>query len=238
MNDFLDLAFSSINLPLTVLLIILIIYWLVTMISGIDFDLDFDVEVDADVDFDIDSDVGLEGGNLAIEDVSNAEITKEDVVGKRQKPLKWWQVFLIYFNFVGLPFMFTFTAFIFIWWIILMLATALTFSSENVIGFAIFFLAIIPALILTKIFTTPFKSFFKGLNKDGDEPVDFLGRKGICLSTVSGDKMGRAEVVVDGNPMNIYIKSLKGETINYQQSILIIKESADKNFFYVELYNE
>lgn len=182
MNDFLDLAFSSINLPLTVLLIILIIYWLVTMISGIDFDLDFDVEVDADVDFDIDSDVGLEGGNLAIEDVSNAEITKEDVVGKRQKPLKWWQVFLIYFNFVGLPFMFTFTAFIFIWWIILMLATALTFSSENVIGFAIFFLAIIPALILTKIFTTPFKSFFKGLNKDGDEPVDFRKKRNLLIN--------------------------------------------------------
>lgn len=238
MSEFFDTAFSSINLPLTVLLIILIIYWLVTMISGIDLDLDFDVEVDTDVDFDIDSDASIEGGNLDIEDVSNTEITKDDVVGNRQQPLKWWQVFLIYFNFVGLPFMFTFTSFIFIWWIIMMLATTLTFSSENVIGFILFFAAIIPALFLTKIFTTPFKSFFKKLNKDGDEPVDFLGRKGICLSTVSGDKMGRAEVVVEGNPMNIYIKSLNGETINYQQSILIIKESADKNFFYVELYNE
>lgn len=238
MNNFFELIFSSVNLPLTILLIILVIYWLLTMISGIDFDLDFDVEVDVDADFDIDTDSGLEGGNLTLDEASNAEITKEDVVGRRQKPLKWWQVFLIYFNFVGLPFMFTFTAFVFAWWTLTMLGTAITYSSNNILGAIIFFVAIIPSLFLTKIFTTPFKSFFKRLNKDGDEAVDFLGRKGVSLSTVSGDKMGRAEVFANENPMNIYIKSLNGEEIKYQENILIIKESADKTFFYVKSYNQ
>ena len=238
MNEFFEIVTSPINLPLTILLLLLVIYWIFTMISGIDFDLDFDVEVDLDTDFDLSMDSGLEGGNANLEEASNMEITKEDVVGKRQKPLKWWQVFLIYFNFVGLPFMFTFTTFVFAWWIITMLATAVTFSSHNLLGFILFLVAIIPALIVTKIFTTPFKSFFKRLNKDGDEAVDFMGRKGISLSTVSGDRMGRGEFVVDGSPMNIYIKSLDGAEIKYHESILIIKESADKNFFYVKTYNE
>ena len=82
------------------------------MIGGLDFDPDFDIEVDADMDVDS----GIEGGNMDFEDISNTEINQEDVVGKRRKPLKWWQIFLIYFNFVGLPFMFTFTFWIFIWW--------------------------------------------------------------------------------------------------------------------------
>lgn len=238
MTDFFDLIMSPVILPLTVLVILLIIYWLFTMVSGIDFDLDFDIDVDVDTDLDIDSDLGLEGGNADFEDVSNAEINKDDVVGKRQKPLKWWQVFLIYFNFVGLPFMFTFTTFVFAWWVIVAILSAFTFSYNNLLGFIIFIASIIPALIFTKIFTTPFKGFFKKLNKDGDEPVDFLGRKGISLSTFSGDKLGRGEFIVEGNPMNIYIKSLKGEEIKYHENILIIKESTDKNFYYVQTYND
>ena len=238
MNDFIHLVFSTVNLPLSLLLIILILYWIFTMISGIDFDLDFDVDIDIDTDFDLDMDAGIEGGNADFEDVASTEINQEDIVGRRQKPLKWWQVFLIYFNFVGLPFMFTFTVFVFAWWFITMVTTDLTFSANHWVGVIIFILAIIPALIFTKIFTTPFKAFFAKLNKDGDQAIDFLGRKGTSLSTIKDDKMGRAEIMVNGSPMNLYIKSLHGEEIAYHQSILIIKESSDKNFFYVESYNE
>lgn len=231
MNNFFDLVSSSVNLPLTILLTILVIYWLFTMVSGLDFDLDFDVEVDTDIEMDT-----LDGGNMDFEDVSNTEINKEDVIGRRQQPLKWWQVFLVYFNFVGLPFMFTLTIFVFVWWFVTLFVTDYTNSFNNSFGTIVFFLAIIPALFLTKIITNPLKSIFKKLNKDGDEAVDFLGRKGVCLSNIVKDKMGRAEIVVEGNPMNIYIKSLNGEKIEYQEEILIIKESADKNFFYVQPY--
>lgn len=238
MTNFFDLILSPVNLPLTILVALLILYWLFTMVSGMDLDLDFDVDLDIDTGLDMDPDIGFEGGNADFEDVANAEIPKDDVVGSRQKPLKWWQVFLIYFNFVGLPFMFTFTAFIFSWWVVVAVLTDLTFSHNNFLGFIIFIASIIPALIFTKIFTTPFKSFFKKLNKDGDEAVDFLGRRGLSLSNISGDKMGRGEFVVEGSPMNIYIKSLNGENIHYHESILIIKESADKNFYYVKTYND
>jgi hypothetical protein len=96
--------------------------------------------------------------------------------------------------------------------------------------------AIIPGLVLTKIFTTPFKNFFKNLNKDGDLPLDVVGRRGVCLSTLKEDKMGSAEVVIDGTPLSIYAKSLNGEQINYKEDILIIKQSKNKNYYYVKSY--
>lgn len=238
MNNFFELIFSSVNLPLTILLIILVIYWLLTMISGIDFDLDFDVDVDVDVDLDMDIDTALDGGNMDFQDIATVEATEDIVRGKRRKPLKWWQILLIYFNFVGLPFMFTLTVFIFSWWFLTLAGTDLTNSYNNNFGVIIFFATLIPALFLTKIISTPFKRVFEKLNRDGDKAVDFLGRKGISLSTISGDKMGRAEVIAQENPMNIYIKSLNGEEIKYQEQILVIKESADKTFFYVKSYNE
>ena len=219
-------------------MILLILYWLFTMISGIDFDLDVDVDIDVDTDVDIDTDTHIEGGNLDFEDIANTEVNKEDVVGKRREPLKWWQIVLIYFNFVGLPFMFTFTCWVFIWWLCTTIATTITGTYDQSFGFVIFLAAIIPSLIITKIFTTPFKSFFKNLNKDGDEPTDLIGRKGILQSTISGNKMGSAEVIADSNPLSIYVKSLNGEQINYHQKILIIQQSEDKSYYLVQSYND
>lgn len=240
MKELIDIAFSQVNIILTLLMILLILYWLFTMFSGVDFDLDVDVDVDIDIDsdIDIDTDTNIEGGNLDFEDIANTEVNKEDVVGKRRQPLKWWQIILIYFNFVGLPFMFTFTCWIFIWWLCTTITTTLTMTYNHSLGYVIFLGAIIPSLIITKIFTTPFKSFFKNLNKDGDEPIDLIGRKGTLQSTISGNKMGSAEVVAESNPLSIYVKSLNGEQINYHQKILIIKQSEDKNYYLVQAYND
>ncbi|WP_010520342.1 hypothetical protein [Aquimarina agarivorans] len=223
-------------------MLLLIVYWLFTMVSGIDFeydvDLDIDVDVDADFDVDVDSETHIEGGNMDFQDVANTEINNEDIVRKRRKKLKWWQIILIYFNFTGLPFMFTFTCWIFIWWLCTTISTTLTNTYNTSFGYILFLAGIIPSLFFMKLFTTPFKSFFKNLNKDGDLPTDMLGRKGKMLSTIKENKMGSAEVVADGNPMSIYAKSLNGEQINYGQDILIIKQSVDKNYYYVKSYND
>ncbi len=208
------------------------------MISGIDFDLDIDVDIDVDVDADIDIDTSIDGGNVDFHDVANTEVNREDVVGKRKKPLKWWQILLIYFNFVGLPFMFTFTCWIFIWWMCTTISTTLTHSINNNFGFMLMLIGFFPSLLVTKIFTSPFKSFFKNLNQDGDEPTDLIGRKGVCLSNITEQKLGSAEVTADGNTLNINIKSLNGKAIKFRTPILIIKQSNDKSFYYAQEYKE
>lgn len=225
MENFSNLLFSEVNIILSILLIVLIAYWLLTALTGVEFDYDIDIEVDADFDID--------GGNMDFEDISSAEVDRTHVVNKRTRNLKWWQVFLIYFNFVGLPFMFTFTVWVFIWWICTLTATSITGSANNSFGFILMLAGFIPALFLTKIFTSPFRAFFKNLNKDGDLPTEFLGREALLLSTISGDKLGNAEVLADGNPMSIYVKSLDGSELRFRESVLIIKQSKDKNYFLV-----
>ena len=217
-------------------MLVLILYWIVTMISGVDFDVDINVDIDIDADIDADFDTTLEGGNIDFQDLSTTEISEEDNQKTKKKPLKWWQELLVFFNFVGLPFMFTFTCWIFIWWMITSISTTITASYEDTLGYIIMLVGFFPALILTKIFTTPFKGFFKNLNKDGDAPIEIIGRRGICLSKIKDNKMGSAEVVVDNTPLSIYIKSLSGVLIDYKEPILIIKQSKDKNYYYVQSY--
>lgn len=232
----LEVVFSSVNIALTILVLVIIAYWLISIIAGLDYDLDFDVDIDVDADVSptLETASSIEGSSL--EDTANVEINKEDVINKRQQPLKWWQIVLIYFNFVGLPFMFTLSCFVFFWWIISLASTSFLHLYESQFGFILMLLSAIPALFVTKIFSAPFKSFFKKLNKDGDAPIDFIGRQGISLSTISEQKMGTAEVVIDGNPYTIYIKTENGETLNYQENFLIIRRSTDKNFYFVQPY--
>ena len=230
MTSVFDIAFSSVNITLSILVILLIAYWIFNMISGIDFDLDIDVDIDVDADVDVDANLD---GATSVTDLANVEVNKEDVIRDPRKKLEWWQMLLLYFNFVGLPFMFTFTCWIFIWWLCTVISTSITGSYNTSFGYTLLLYGILPSLILTKVFTTPFKGFFKNLNPDGDLPTDLTGKKGIMLSNISGDKMGSAEVIGDGNPMSIYAKSMDGQTIKYKQDILVVKQSDDKNFYWI-----
>jgi hypothetical protein len=236
MNELATVFFSPVNIALSILLVILFLYWILSMLSGLDFDLDFDVEIDVDVDTDIDIDTSLDSGNVTFDDFANAEIKKENILPNRKKELKWWQIVLVYFNFVELPFMFTFTFWILCWWFLTVFFTNLTHSYNNSFGFIIFFAAIIPSLILSKVLTTPFKGFFKNFSKKGEEALDLLGRRGTLLSNLSGDKLGSIKLIVDSSPINVYAKSLNGESIKSGQEVLIIKESSDKKYFFIQSY--
>jgi len=233
-----DLVFSSINSPLTILLIVLAAYRVITMLFGLDldFDMDFDIDVDADFDADMDTDTSFDVSGLDIEEISNIEVKRDALIKNKQKELKWWQIILIYFNFAELPFLFTFTSWIFFWWSLTVIGTYMTGSYNNSFGLVIFLAAIIPALIINKIFTTPFKAIFKKLERKGVDALDLLGRKGTLLSNITNDKLGSVKLVVNSDPINVYAKSLKGETIKSGQQVLIIKESKDKKYYYIQSY--
>lgn len=227
-----DLVFSTINAPLTILLILLAAYRFATMLFGLDLDFDMDFDIDADFE----TDISFDPSGLDLEDVSNIELKNETIVRNKRKELKWWQVLLIYFNFAELPFLFTFTSWIFFWWSITVISTYITKSYDSSFGLILFFAAIIPALILNKIFTTPFKAIFKKLERKGVSALDLIGRKGELLSNISGNKLGSVKLFVNNDPINIYAKSLDGSSIKSGKEILIIKESDDKKYYYIQLY--
>lgn len=231
MDSITDIAFTPINTPLTALLIFLTAYRLITLLLGMDFDFDLDFDID------IDADSSLDPSSIDIEDPSNLELKNKAITGSTQKKLKWWQIVLIYFNFSELPFLFTFTSWIFFWWVLTIIGTSYTNSYDNFFGLIIFLSALIPALIINKIFTNPFKSLFKKLERKGVEALDLLGRKGILLSNISNDKLGSVKLFVEDDPINIYAKSLNGESIKVGVEILIIKQSIDKKFYYIKSYN-
>lgn len=230
MDQIIDIAFSQVNIFLTVTMLILIAYWLFTMLSGVDFDLDVDIDVDVDIDADLQTGTFTEAVNTEIDD---------DLLQSRDRRRReWWQSTLIYFNFVGLPFMFTLTCWIFSWWVLSNIATIYTNSYHNSFGFVMVLATLIPSLVLTKIITTPFKNFFKGLNPNGTKPIDFIGMTAITKSSIEDNKVGSIEVTVDTKSIILYAKTQDNVHIPFDQEVLITKHSEDKNFYYVQSLNK
>ena len=61
MSDLYNAAFSPVNLPYSILMIFISVYWMLVIIGLLDIDL-FDLDLDTDADLDVDGDLGDVGG--------------------------------------------------------------------------------------------------------------------------------------------------------------------------------
>lgn len=222
MNELMNILFAPANVALSAFLGLLFLYWIFNIISGIEIDSDFDVDLDVDLDTDFE-----------FSDLSNAEIQKEHL-GKNQ--IKGWQKVLVYFNFVDLPFMFTFTSWIFTWWALTISLTYFTDSTHSDFGIALCFMLMLPSLLLNKWITSPFKSFFRHLQKDGDKAHKFEGKTGLLLSNIGGDKIGNVRLKINDDTLTVYGKSLDGSSINKDDEVIIINQSDDKKYYYIKQF--
>ncbi len=237
MKELLDLALSVVNLPLTALFGLLILYWLLTLLTGLDlnfFDADIDIDADIDTDMDVDFDTR---GNIDTPELANTEVKKDQVIRRKGK-LNLFKAFLLYFNFVGLPFMFSFTFFVLFWWALTMAGTSITHSHQSEFGFLFFFGSILPALFLTKIITTPFKRFFVHVNNKGEATLELLGREGTLQTTLSGDKIATLEIQVQSNPIKVMVQSKNGIVIPENTTVQIINQTANKQLYIIQALNQ
>ena len=211
------------NAVMTVLMIIMVMYWLFSLLSGIDSDFDFGIDFSPDVDADVDIDADID---------SDAD---SDADGSSSASGEGW--FMRFINFVNIgkvPFMLVLSTFKLFTWIGSLITTK--FVSFDSWGWKSIFI-LIPigfiAIFLTKFATQPMVKFYKELGYKGEEPTDFLGRSGKMLSTIKDEKIGTAEFVIDSNPMRLNVKSLNGHELKYGEHVIVEDESADKKIFIV-----
>ena len=80
----------------------------------------------------------------------------------------------------------------------------------------------------------PLIKVYKNYGNTYEEAIDFLGRSGTLLSRVGGDRVGQAEIMVNGDPIKIYAKGHEGQEIEAGKHISVIDEAPDKRFYYVK----
>ena len=206
-QEFLHIAFSPVNTVLSVLLILAVIYWLFTIITG----LDIDVGIDADFD----TDVNAPDGHVHVPDDPSAFIQFLKFLNLDIVPITYFLTISLLFTWLGSFYLEVFTS-PKIWTAVLLV-------------FPMFLVSI----LLTKLILKPLNPFFREINHKGEKPHDFLGREGRMKSTIHGNKTGILEVFIGSDPMTLMVKSKDGERIEHGTTVIIVDEDPQRKFYYV-----
>jgi len=206
-QEFLNTAFSPVNTVLSVLLILSVIYWLFTIITGLDIDIGLDADLDADID--------SADGHVQMPD---------DASG--------WLQFLKFLNLDIVPITYFLTLSLLLTWLASFYIESF-FSFEIWISALLVVPVFFMSMLLTKLILKPLKPFFREINHKGETPHDFLGRQGRMKSTIHGVKTGMLEVFVEKDPMILMVRSKDGEVINHGTIVYIVDEDREKRIYYV-----
>lgn len=206
-QDFLRIAFSPVNTVLSVLLILSVIYWLFTIITGLDIDIGLDADFDADID--------SPDGHVHVPD---------DASG--------WLQFLKFLNLDIVPITYFLTLSLLLTWLgSFYLESFLSF--EIWVSALLVIPIFLVSILLTKVILKPLNPFFREINHKGEISHDFLGRQGRLKSTIHGDKTGMLEVFVNKDPMILMVRSKDGVEIKHGTTVYIVDEDPEKRIYYV-----
>ncbi|WP_294279933.1 hypothetical protein [uncultured Chryseobacterium sp.] len=193
---------------MSVLLAMTVIYWLFTILTGLDIDIGIDSDLDADLD--------APDGHVHLSD----------------DPSMWLQ-FLKFLNLDIVPMAYFLTISLLISWLI---SFYLNFylPLPTWLGVVILIPVLISSVLVTRIILKPLTPFFREINHKGEKAYDFLGRQGRLKSGIQGDKIGMMELFIGNDPMTLMVKSKGGKLLEHGAYVMIVDEEPHKRIYYVE----
>lgn len=207
LDELIEVSFNPANSILSILLILSVLYWIFTILSGIgEFDIDFDVDTDVD--------------------------TPDGMIEVPQDPSSFIQ-FLKFLNLDIIPITFFLTLVLLFTWLI-NVNISYFIPLPFWMYFVTIIPAFIVSLFLTKYISMPLKPVFKEINHKGEIAYDYLGRVGKLKSTIENDKLGMLEIIINKDPIKLLVKSKDGSLLKEGENACIVDENPDKKFYFVE----
>ena len=227
MTEYLEFAFSGVNIAYTTLLILILVYWSIVILGLIDLDaFDLDLDVDAggfDADADFDADVAAEGA-------------AEGSAGGFS--------FLAFFNVGEVPIMFFVSIVVLAMWIVSMQingwldAVQIDGVQQNR-GWIAAALAIpnfIFALFVAKFVVLPLKR----LRREHKPVTEHDGKPCLVKSLEVTEKYGQVEIPTDESPLLLNARTEHGEVLHKNDAAQIVRHvfGNEDNYYLVTKLRE
>ncbi len=194
------------NAIMTALVGLSAIYWLVTFVSG---------------DFLGDLDVGAPEGLDVDTDLDGAEPS-------------FFSKALEFINVGKVPIMVVLSTFKLISWLFTLAASMIWNIGawgwkSALILLPVFFIA----YFLTRWATKPLIKVYKTMGYNGEEAHELIGRTGFMKSTIEGDKLGYAEVIIMKDVIRVLVKSKSKQRISYNAEVMLVDEGDGGKYYWV-----
>ena len=224
MTELLSEAFRLINLPFTILLILVTGYWLLVAIgavSGPSPDADLDLGGDAHIDHHVDVDTmhhHVEGHHAAHGSHDGGN---------------WWGSALKFLNLGDVPAMVVLSVLILCMWSFNVIANAYFTGGSALLGGVFVLVNLFLSAVATRYLTMPFKPVFRLLNKDYDENVKIVGQHCRIVTSEATPEFGQAEIATTGVPLLIHVRTLNDAILNRGDIAIIVREDAERRVFFI-----
>ena len=218
MQELIEISFSPVNAFFTIMSIIMLLYWIMVIVAGLDPEL-FSIDFDSDMD-------------------SNFDHPAKDFPDRVDGPeTSGFMKILEFFNFDELPLMFILTImFIRMWFVSINLTFYLGIES-TLIGFVLLIPNLILSLFIVKLFSKPLSYLYKQVNHKGEPEIDFLGRRCSVFSSLDHLSTGQVQLLVNGDPIKLHARSNTEAQLNAGEQAVIVGESEDKRYYLVEKFD-
>jgi hypothetical protein len=210
MNELLHFAFAPVNIPFTLLLMLVLLYWVTVIVGMLDlgsFHLHHDLHVDKGVNVEVDLQAG------------------------------WWGVVLAFFNVGSVPFviLLSFTA-LFLW--VGAILGNYYLGGPAWVSLLLFVPNLLVSLLLTKLITTPLKWIFREDPHEVERNQQVIGRTCTVLLPANDKKIGQAEVPIQrGAPLLLTVRTTAGNHMARGEKGLIIDYDKNAHTFLIEPYD-
>lgn len=220
MKELLDASLSTPSIVPTILLMLVLLYWLSSMIGLIDLSfLDFDLEADKDFHLEVDKEFEFSG--------QEADNTFS---------IAWLNSVLSFFNLGHVPFMVFMSFLVLPLWIISLLGNYFLGNTSIIIGVLLLLPNLLISLFIAKILTTPFVKIFAALNKEDNSQQVILGKVCTLMIAANDEAIGQASVKINGAPLMLNVKTTKGTSLEKGKTALIIDYHPESKSYLIEPY--
>jgi hypothetical protein len=232
MIEFFQESVNYVNLPVTTLMIMTLLYWVMVMIGvfGFDsFDLDFDASPDVDLDagFGIDASTGLDAAP-ATSLGGGSSTTGND---------GFLRAVFEFFYLGEVPIVIIGTFFMLFFWIATFVSNHFFNMNESFLKSMLWLSPnLVISLVCTRISMIPFAILFRKPPPENIRREEMYGLIGIITTSEVTDTFGQMEINLENEPeMRINVRTNPGETLALGDAAKIISFNNSNGTFLVEL---
>lgn len=218
------------NIPYTIFLVLVMLYWATVLIGALDLDfLNIDLDADADLDLDVDVDVDVDA-DLDVD--ADADTDSEVASGG-----SWFVSTASFFNVGKVPFMIFLSFLVLAMWLASVLSNYYL-GHKPWLPWAILIPNLLLGLVITKLLTAPFVSSFTKMNQGGPQNKSFVGKICTVVLDVRPGKKGQADLHINEAHYLLKIKAQDEQAILKKgDKALIIELEEETETFIVAEFN-
>jgi hypothetical protein len=208
MKELFDASFNVVNLPATLLLILILLHWIIVIVGAMDM-----ISLESELDFEMDLDGEAESGGW----------DKGDWV-------------LDYLNAKYVPLSILLSVFALSFWTISMYANWYIHRNQSgLLGMAIFFVNLIISAHIAKFCTAPLVPMFKSLREQMSAKMDLLGKRAVVTSSKADAKFGQAQIRLDGPEITLNVRTEGEELPRGTEVVILSHEEATDTYIITQL---